>query len=69
MNAIVNVVTNGGTGLLSDNGTAFTGEPLSTDVAVRGIQTSPVVTYTIATAGTYRCNTRPAEPRQVNWRP
>lgn len=70
-NTIVTVVTNGVNGIVyQDNGTAFTGEPLSTDVAVWGIQTSPVVTYTIATAGTYQLQyTASLNPGEVNWQP
>jgi len=65
-NTVETVVTNGVNGILyQDNGAAFGG---TNTVAALAIQTSPVVTYTIAETGTYQLQYT-ASLTEVDWQP
>jgi hypothetical protein len=58
-NTITTVITNGVNGIVYQTASLITDTGLNS-VAAAGLQTSPVLTYTIATAGTYQLQSTPS---------
>lgn len=66
-NTITTVITNGVNGIVYQNtGTLVTDTGLNS-VAAAGLQTSPVLTYTITTAGTYQLQSTPSLTAPITW--
>jgi hypothetical protein len=58
-NTVTTVITNGVNGIVYQNASLITDTGLNS-VAAAGLQTSPVLTYTIVTAGTYQLQSTPS---------